>query len=125
MTATTYIRLEKLRFRAFHGVMEQERRVGGDYELTLRIGYPWQAAMESDDVGDTLDYSAVYAAVVREMVLPSRLLEHVSGRIANRLLATFPHITSVDLWLTKLCPPMGADSDGAGVELHLINDKTD
>ncbi len=125
MTATTYIRLEKLRFRAFHGVMEQERRVGGDYELTLRIGYPWQAAMESDDVGDTLDYSAVYAAVVREMVLPSRLLEHVAGRIANRLLATFPHITSVDLWLTKLCPPMGADSDGAGVELHLINDKTD
>ena len=125
MTATTYIRLEKLRFRAFHGVMEQERRVGGDYELTLRIGYPWQAAMESDDVGDTLDYSAVYAAVVREMVLPSRLLEHVAGRIANRLLATFPQITSVDLWLTKLCPPMGADSDGAGVELHLINDKTD
>lgn len=125
MTATTYIRLEKLRFRAFHGVMEQERRVGGDYELTLRIGYPWQAAMESDDVGDTLDYSAAYAAVVREMVLPSRLLEHVAGRIANRLLATFPQITSVDLWLTKLCPPMGADSDGAGVELHLINDKTD
>jgi dihydroneopterin aldolase len=125
MTVETYIRLEKLRFRAFHGVMEQERRVGGDYELTLRIGYPWQAAMESDDVGDTLDYSAAYAAVVREMVLPSRLLEHVAGRIANRLLATFPQITSVDLWLTKLCPPMGADSDGAGVELHLINDKTD
>ena len=125
MTVETYIRLEKLRFRAFHGVMEQERRVGGDYEVTLRIGYPWQAAMESDDVGDTLDYSAAYAAVVREMVLPSRLLEHVAGRIANRLLATFPQITSVDLWLTKLCPPMGADSDGAGVELHLINDKTD
>ena len=125
MTVETYIRLEKLRFRAFHGVMEQERRVGGDYELTLRIGYPWQAAMESDDVGDTLDYSAAYAAVEREMVLPSRLLEHVAGRIANRLLATFPQITSVDLWLTKLCPPMGADSDGAGVELHLINDKTD
>ena len=125
MTVETYIRLEKLRFRAFHGVMEQERRVGGDYELTLRIGYPWQAAMESDDVGDTLDYSAAYAAVVCEMVLPSRLLEHVAGRIANRLLATFPQITSVDLWLTKLCPPMGADSDGAGVELHLINDKTD
>ena len=121
----TYIRLERLRFRAFHGVLPQERIVGGDFEVTLRIGYPWQQAMESDAVGDTLDYAAVYRLVRAEMCQPSLLLEHVAGRIVKSLLRDFPLITSIDLCLTKVTPPMGADSEGAGVELHLINDKTD
>ena len=125
MKLQTYIRLEKLRFRALHGVLPQERQVGGDFTVTLRIGYPWQAAMETDAVADTLDYAAVFRLVQREMVLPSQLLEHVAGRIAKALLRDFPQITSIDLWLTKTCPPMGADSEGAGVELHLINDKTE
>jgi len=125
MKLQTYIRLEKLRFRAFHGVLPQERTVGGDFLVTLRIGYPWQQAMETDAVADTLDYAAVYQLVRREMAVPSQLLEHVAGRIAQTLLLAFPKITSIDLWLTKVTPPMGADCEGAGVELHLINDKTD
>ena len=125
MNSQTYVRIEKLRIRALHGVLPQERTVGGDYEVSLRIGYPWQLAMETDNVSDTLDYAAVYRLVEREMVFPSQLLEHVAGRIAKALLRDFPQITSIDLWLTKLVPPMGADCAGAGVELHLINDKTD
>ena len=125
MSLNTFVRLEKLRFRAFHGVLEQERMVGGEFVVTLCIGYPWQAAMTSDDVADTLDYAAVYRLVSHEMASSSRLLEHVAGRIANALLHDFPLITSIDLWLTKVTPPMGADCEGAGVELHLINDKTD
>ena len=125
MNSQTYILLKNLRFRAFHGVLPQERTVGGDFVVTLRIGYPWQQAMVTDDVADTLNYAVVYELVKREMDIPSNLLEHAAGRIADRLLRQFPAITSVDLWLTKVTPPMGADSDGAGVELHLINDTTD
>lgn len=125
MTLQTYIRIEKLRIRAFHGVLEQERSVGGDFLVSLRIGYPWRLAMESDNVKDTLDYAAVYRLVQREMAVPSQLLEHVAGRIASALQNEFPQIMSIDLWLTKVTPPMGGDCEGAGVELHLINDKTD
>lgn len=118
MNCQTFIRIEKLRIRAFHGVLPQERQVGGDFTVTLRIGYPWQRAMESDDVADTLDYAAVYCLVNSEMAVPSQLLEHVAGRIVQALLRQFPVISSIDLWLTKVTPPMGADCDGAGVELH-------
>lgn len=125
MNSQTYILLNKLKFRAFHGVLPQERLVGGDFVVTLRIGYPWQQAMTTDDVADTLDYAVAYAIVKNEMAQPSQLLEHVAGRIAKALLRQFPDITSVDLWLTKVIPPMGADCEGSGVELHLINNKTD
>ena len=124
MNCQTYIFLNKLKFRAFHGVLPQERLVGGDFVVTLRIGYPWQQAMTTNDVADTLDYAAVYTLVKTEMGQPSQLLEHVAGRIVKTLFQQFPAITSIDLWLTKMTPPMGADGEGAGVELHLINDKT-
>lgn len=122
---SSYICLQDVRFRAFHGVLPQERQVGGDFKVTLRVGYDVGAAMLSDEVADTLDYSQLYKVVAREMAIPSQLLEHVAGRIAQAVANDFPKVCSIDLWLTKLNPPMGADSEGASVELHLINDKTE
>jgi len=115
---SSYICLKNLRFRAFHGVLEQERIVGNDYVLSLRIGFPLNKAVESDRIDDTLNYANVYHLVEREMQMPSKLLEHVAGRIARRLAATCPDITSIDIMLTKVNPPMGADCDGAEVEIH-------
>lgn len=122
---SSYICLRNVRFYAFHGVMPQERRVGADFLVNLRVGYPLEQAMQSDEVGDTLNYAALYEVVKTEMMQPSNLLEHVAGRIADAIVKHFPQVTSIDLALTKQNPPMGADCDGAGVEIHLINDKTE
>ena len=122
---SSYISLRNVRFHAFHGVMPQERRVGGDFLVNLRVGYPLEQAMQSDEVSDTLNYAALYEVVKTEMMQPSSLLEHVAGRIADAIVKHFPQVTSIDLELTKQNPPMGADCDGAGVEIHLINDKTE
>ena len=122
---SSYIILRNVRFHAFHGVMPQERKVGADFLVNLRVGYPLEQAMQSDEVSDTLNYAALYEVVKTEMMQPSNLLEHVAGRIADAVVKRFPQVTSIDLELTKQNPPMGADCDGAGVEIHLINDKTE
>ena len=114
-----YISLRNVRFHAFHGVLPQERQVGGDFLVTVRVGYPLERAMETDNVDDTLDYAALYALVKKEMAEPSELLEHVAGRIVKAITASFPKVTSVDLELTKLNPPLGADCEGAVVEVHV------
>ena len=121
---SSYIYLRNVRFHAFHGVMPQERKVGADFLVNLRVGYPLEKAMRSDNVDDTLNYAALYTFVKAEMAVPSKLLEHVAGRIVSAIEKAFPKVYSIDLELTKLNPPMGADCDGAGVEIHLINDKT-
>lgn len=113
-----YILLRDLRFHAFHGVLPQERLVGGNFVVDLRVGYPLAQAMTSDRVDDTLNYASLYALVEREMQQPSSLLEHVAGRIAQVIAKTFPEALSIDLTLTKQNPPMGADCKGAGVEMH-------
>ena len=121
---SSYICLKEVRFHAFHGVMPQERRVGADFLLSLSVGYDFSKAMRTDEVGDTLNYAEVCRIVKEEMEKPSALLEHVAGRIADAIFRQFPDVRSIDLELTKQNPPMGADCEGAGVELHLINDKT-
>ena len=93
----SYVFLRNVRFHAFHGVLPQERQVGGDFLLTLRVGYPFK----------------------REMDIPSQLLEHVAGRIVKAITTAFPEVTSIDLELTKQNPPIGADSDGAGILLKV------
>lgn len=116
--------LENVRFHAFHGVLPQERKVGNDYLVSIGIEYDFSKAMVSDDVNDTLNYAEVYQLLSQEMTVPSALLERVAGRIGDRLFRRYPGIQSIDLKITKVNPPMGADSDGAGVQVHLINDKT-
>ena len=120
MKSEGYIFLNSVCFYAFHGVMPQEQKVGGEFLVDLRVGYPIDKAMETDEVEDTLNYAELYALVKHEMEIPSRLLEHVAGRISCAIQERFPKVSSIDLKITKKNPPMGVDCDGAGV--HVVID---
>lgn len=122
MSSKIYLR--NVRFHAFHGVLPQEGIVGNDYLVNLVLDYDFFSAMKTDDLQGTLNYAEVYQKVREEMAVPSKLLEHVAGRIAHRLFSDFPEIQKLQLSITKVNPPMSADSDGAGVEVVLTNDKT-
>lgn len=122
MSSKIYLR--NVRFHAFHGVLPQEGIVGNDYLVNLVLDYDFSSAMQTDELLGTLNYAEVYQKVREEMAVPSKLLEHVAGRIAHRLFSDFPEIQKLQLSITKVNPPMGADSDGAGVEVVLTNDKT-
>lgn len=121
----SYIILKDLRFYAYHGVGAQETQVGNGFVLDLRLRMDWTRAIRSDDVNDTLSYAEVYEAVKDEMARPSRLLEHVAGRIARRLFQDFSSLEEIELRLVKRNPPMGADIEGAGVELRVQRGEED
>lgn len=121
---SSYIYLKEARFHAYHGVLPQENEVGQDYLVSVRCGVDVSSAMEHDMLEVTLDYGKLYRLIEREMAITAQLVEHVAGRIAKAVFNTFPEVKTLDLNITKLNPPMGGDCAGAGVELHLINDKT-
>lgn len=118
-TESSHIILNDLRFYAYHGILPQERVVGGDYSVSLRVAADLSKAIEQDDVNVTLNYATLYEVIQREMNIPSNLLEHLAGRIGRTILDVFPQIEVIDLSVTKLNPPMGANCQGAGVELRM------
>ena len=108
-----------IRLHAFHGVLPQERATGNDYLVSVSARCPVERAARTDEVRHTLNYAEVYEVVKTEMGIPSRLVEHVAGRIARRLLERFALITSVRVSVTKCNPPMGAQCAGAGVVIEM------
>ena len=117
--ASNYMTLRNLRFHAYHGVLEQERIVGNDYEVSVRMSYDMRRAIASDDVANALNYAEAYEVIKRVMMQPSRLIERVAWRIAKALLDEFPMARNAEVTLVKLNPPMGADCDGAEVKIKV------
>ncbi|MDR3142038.1 MAG: dihydroneopterin aldolase [Tannerellaceae bacterium] len=112
------IELKDLKFYAYHGVLPQETRVGNNYIITVALTVPLAKAMISDDLGDTVNYADVYAVIKREMAIPSKLLEHVAGRILHSLKRHFPQLTEIKLSVSKLNPPAGGDIRSASIILE-------
>ena len=112
--------LNDIRLRAYHGVLPQERQVGGEYLVSVSAETNHEKATMSDELADTVNYALVADVVRQEMAIPSQLLEHVCGRICRRMLRDFPMLDSVTVRLTKLVPPItGLQCNGSGVELTL------
>ena len=113
------ILLKDLKIFAYHGVLPQERVVGAYYILNIVLDTDFSQAMDTDELDATVSYADVFEVVKAEMAVPSRLLEHVAGRITNALFTRFPAVTAIHLEIIKENPPMGADCRGAGVSVTL------
>lgn len=81
---TDRIELRGLRTRGHHGVEAHERRDGQDFVVDLTVWIDLDAAADSDDLADTLDYG-VLARRAADIVAgpPCLLIEAVAGRIAE------------------------------------------
>lgn len=108
-----------IQLHAYHGVMPQEQLTGNDYLVSVSAQYPIDKAITTDEVQHTLNYAMVYDIVKEEMSISSKLVEHVAGRIAQHLMKQFADISAVQVRVTKLNPPMGAQCAGAGVEVEM------
>ena len=113
-----YIRMEGMKFYAFHGVLPQENLIGAYFYVDLKLKTDFTRAAETDELEDTISYADIHTAVKEEMSVPAKLLEHVCQRIAKRIFHDFPAIETIDIRLNKENPPMGACAKSIGVEAH-------
>ena len=113
----SYILLNDICLHAFHGVYAEEREKGTEYVVNLRLEVEGiEGALETDNLDETIDYSAVYHRVKEEMDVPSNLVEYVAGRICKRILNDFSQVCSVWIKIVKKNPPGCCD---AGVEMTI------
>ena len=111
--------LKGMTFYGYHGATPQERERGQPFVVDVEMELDLSVPGRSDDLRDTVDYSAVHG-VVREVVEgPGRnLLESVADGLAQRLLSDFP-LESVTVRVAKPHVPIrGATLEGAAVEIQ-------
>ena len=112
------IEIEGMEFYAFHGHFDSEQTVGNRFLVDIAIVTDCRNAINSDNLGDTLNYQSVYETIKTEMQKPSRLLEHVAGRILDRIRNEFDVIGNVKVKISKMNPPMGGQIERVSVTLE-------
>jgi len=112
------IEIEGMEFYAYHGHFAEEQIVGNRFIVDLTLITDCSKAAKSDNLEDALNYQAVYMIVNEEMKIKSRLLEHVAGRIINRLYEVYDKIEKAKVKISKLNPPMGGQIEKVSVTLE-------
>ena len=113
-STTGTVRLVNAVFYGHHGVMQEEHRVGGRYEVDVSVGIDFEAAALHDDLTRTVNYEQVYY-FVRKLVTENNfyLIEKLAYRIAQTVLDTYPDVEGVEVTVRKPNPPVGGPCDRA------------
>lgn len=111
------IELSNIHLYAYHGVLPQENKVGGWYTLNLCATINNLDSIANDSIDATVNYAEIYEIICEEMKIPSKLLEHVCGRILEKLFEKFTIIEEIEISLTKDTPPMGGDRLSSSVKI--------
>ncbi len=112
------ISLEGMRFRAHHGLYEEERILGNDFILDVFIDTNIehaQTVLEHDieKMTNTVNYEIVYDICRFEMGKPQKLLETVIQEIIYKLKRHFTNMLMVTVKLRKANPPLGGQVEYA------------
>lgn len=112
--STGMVRLVNAVFYGHHGVMQEEHRVGGRYEVDVSVGLDFEDAALHDDLDRTVDYEHVYE-FVRRLVTENNfyLIEKLAYRIAHQVAEAYPDVESVEVTVRKPNPPVGGPCDRA------------
>lgn len=110
--------VEGIRLYAYHGCMDEEARIGGNYIVDVTIEADLSEAAKTDDLSKTIDYCEVYEIVKTEMAIRSKLIEQVAQRIINSLKKKFNTLQYTEVKLTKLNPPINGDVEKVSVIVH-------
>ena len=112
------ITLRGMRFMGRHGVTPEERADPQPFEVDLVLQLDLSRAAASDELGDTVDYSAVF--VLARRIVEGRsfhLLEALAAAIADGVLAGFP-VDEVEARVRKPKAPLPGAFEAVEVRLR-------
>jgi 7,8-dihydroneopterin aldolase/epimerase/oxygenase len=110
------IRLVNAVFYAHHGVLQEEHRIGGRYEVDVEMALDFEDAALEDDLSKTVDYERIYG-LVQGIVTQNHfyLIERLAYLIARAVVDTYEMVDTVVVTVRKPNPPVGGTCDRAEV----------
>lgn len=111
------IHLHNLKFRAFHGLYEEEQLIGNDYEVNLEVSYE-PRVLPVKNIDDTVDYTQLYELLKERMARPCPLLETLVTEIGSDIQARYPLVSKISVSIKKLSPPINNFEGAVGVSFE-------
>ena len=118
------IYLKNIKIYAYHGCMEEEKKIGSNYLINLTVHADLSMSCKSDELKDTVDYVALLDLVKKQMKTRSNLLENVADRVVNKIISQFPSVKRAVVKIAKLNPPINGDVDGVVIRREKKREKS-
>ena len=113
------IRIENLEVYAYHGVYEEENRMGQPFFINMVLYSSLREAGKTDALEKSTNYGEVCHFVNDWMKAHTvKLIETVAEELAKGILHKFPLIESLDIEVRKPEAPVGLPFDCVSVKLH-------
>lgn len=116
--------LSNMRFRSHSGVLEEEKRDGQDFVVSLELEMENIPACRTDNIYDTVDYGAVFQ-MVRDYLETTvcNLIEYMAENIIIRVFQKYSSIERITCEIKKPNAPINGDFDYMGVVITRERDE--
>ena len=98
------IQLNNLQFFSFHGVHEEEKILGNNYDVNVSVSFEQEEDIKH--LEQTINYVSVYQLVKKRMDIPEVLLETLVQDLARMIYDLDNRIKTITVAVEKKNPPM-------------------
>ena len=98
------INLHNLTFHAYHGVYEEERILGNDFEVNVSVTFEADEPVTS--LQHTINYVSIYKIVKQRMDVPLPLLETLAQELTQEIYDFDNRIKTISVSVEKKNPPI-------------------
>ena len=101
------IQLRSLSFYAYHGIYEEEKILGAEYEVDVSVTHQ-EKRIPVLHISETINYVSIYELVKKHMSEPRPLLETVATTLAQDVFNSFTEVEQLSITIVKKHPPIVA-----------------
>jgi dihydroneopterin aldolase len=109
------IEVNDIKLYAYHGCLHEESKIGGNYSVNVSVTTDFSLSTQTDNLIDTVDYVLINKIVEEEMLIRSKLIEHVGQRITNRLKKELGRVISIKVKIIKHSPPIDGNVENVAI----------
>jgi len=107
--------LHHLKFFSFHGLYEEEKSTGNEFEVNLSVSFDRDKV--GDDLSRTVDYVQLFQIVKSNMNTPALLLEGIAESVIATIQSHYPFVQKVNIEIWKMQPPIEQFQGKVGISL--------
>jgi dihydroneopterin aldolase len=119
MATQDLIILKDLAFYGYHGVHEEEARLGQRFRIDITCGVDLAEAGRTDRIEASISYAEIYDIVKAAFEMQRcKIIEAVGQHIVDQLFAAFPTIEWIRIRVRKPEAPIPMVAGEAAIELY-------
>ena len=117
-----YISLRGVKVFGRIGVTIEERQIGREFLVEVRVKYDLKKAGHSDLVKDTFDYALIAEAIQTQFRKEFHLIETACRAIGEEILQREPNLEQILIKMQKLSPFVEGEVESSEIEWHYPED---